>query len=118
MINTFTLLLLYQLAGEIIVRLMKLPIPGAVIGMLLLLLTLLVRKKVNDEIRHGSASLLKHLSLLFVPIGTGIVVHLDRVASEWLPIAAATIVSTFLGIAVTAWVLNTLSKTASESKPS
>ena len=75
------------------------------LGMALLFLTLLVRGKVSQELRSGTSSLLQHLSLLFVPAGVGVVVHLQRVADEWLPIVAATVISTFIGLAVTALII-------------
>jgi holin-like protein len=43
--------------------------------------------------------------LLFIPAGVGIMLHLDRVGKEWLPITLALIISTFAGMAVTAWVI-------------
>ena len=105
MINTLSLLLVYQLVGELLVRLFALTLPGPVLGMALLFLTLLVRGKVSQELRAGTSSLLQHLSLLFVPAGVGVVVHLQRVADEWLPIVAATVISTFIGLAVTALII-------------
>ena len=108
MINTLTLLLLYQLVGELLVRVLDLPIPGPVIGMLLLFLTLLARGRAEDELRSGSGALLQHLSLLFVPAGAGIMLHLQRVGNEWLPITLALVISTFAGLAVTALVLKAM----------
>jgi len=105
MINTLTLLLIYQLVGELLARAFKLPIPGPVIGMALLFLTLLAHGRVSQELRAGTSSLLQHLSLLFVPAGAGVMLHLHRVADEWLPITLALVISTFAGMAVTALVL-------------
>lgn len=117
MINTITLLLLYQLVGELLVRWLGLPIPGPVIGMALLFLTLLVRGRVSDEMRTGASALLQHLSLLFVPAGAGVMLHFQRVADEWLPITLALVISTFAGMAVTALVLRALTgKAAVEHK--
>ena len=118
MIYTFTLLLIFQLVGELLVRALALPIPGPVIGMALLFLTLLARGQVGDELRSGTGSLLQHLSLLFVPAGAGVMLHLQRVADEWLPITVALVVSTFAGMAVTALVLRTMTgRHAGEGKP-
>ena len=108
MINTLTLLLLYQLAGELLVRVFRLPIPVPVVGMALLFLTVLVRGRVSDEVKTSSAALLQHQSLLFVPAGAGVMLHLHRVADEWLPITLALVISTFAGMAVTALVLKAM----------
>lgn len=105
MLNTVTLLIAYQLVGEVLSYALALPVPGPVIGMALLFLTLLACGKVSPEIRNGSANLLQHLSLLFVPAGAGVMIHLHRVADEWLPILLALVLSTLAGLAVTGLVL-------------
>ncbi|MBE0623113.1 MAG: CidA/LrgA family protein [Burkholderiales bacterium] len=108
MLGAITLLLVYQLVGEVIALVFKLPVPGPVIGMLLLFLTLLARGSIGEGLRNTANGLLSHLSLLFVPAGTGVMVHLARVADEWVPIVAALIGSTVLTIAVTALVMRAL----------
>ena len=109
MLNTLTLLLLYQLGGELVARFFGLPIPGPVIGMTLLLATLLARGQVSHDTRTNVGAFLQHMSLFFVPAGVGVMVHLHRVAAEWLPIVVSLVVSTFAGIAVTAWVIRAMS---------
>ncbi|MCB1907089.1 MAG: CidA/LrgA family protein [Rhodocyclaceae bacterium] len=106
MLKALTLLLLFQLAGEILSRLLALPVPGPVIGMALLFLLLLTRGGPGGELRETSNTLLSHLSLLFVPAGTGVLLHFQRVADEWLALSVALVASTLIGIAVTALVLN------------
>ena len=108
MVATFSLLLLYQLAGELLVHAFGWPFPGPVIGMSLFFLTLLARGTVSHELRNGTNALLQHLSLLFVPAGAGVMVHLHRIADEWLPIAVALVASTLIGLAVTALVIRAL----------
>ena len=110
MIAALTLLLVFQLAGEVIARALALPIPGPVIGMALLFLALLIRGGPGEGLRQTSGQLLQHLSLLFVPAGTGIVLYGDRIAAEWLPLLVSLFVSTFLAIAVTALVLKALTR--------
>lgn len=108
MLAMITLLLVYQLLGEIVVAALRLPIPGPVIGMALLFVTLAVRGQVNDDLRETASGLLRHLSLLFVPAGVGVMAHLGRLQHEWLPIAVSLVVSTLFTIAVTALVLRAL----------
>lgn len=101
----FTLLLVCQLAGELLVRLLDLPLPGPVLGMLFLFVGLLLRGEVPDELAKTSQFLLSHLSLLFVPAGTGIMLHVARIQAEWLPLLVALLASTFLTMLVTALVM-------------
>lgn len=110
MIESLTLLLVCQLIGEAIVRLADLPVPGPVIGMVLLFAYLAARKAVPENLGKTAGGLLDHLSLLFVPAGVGVILHLDLVAAEWPAIAAALIVSTLATIAVTALLMRKLAK--------
>ncbi len=96
-----TALLIFQLLGEVSVRLLDLPIPGPVAGLLYLLVLLLVMGKLKrpapESLEQSSLTLLNHLSLLFVPAGVGVMVHFQRLQEEWLPITVAL----FLGVLIT-----------------
>lgn len=100
-----TILLAYQLVGEITSRLLQLPIPGPVIGMVLLLITLLVRKTLEKTLETASGALLSHLSLLFVPAGVGVVTNLELIGKQWLPITVALVLSTLITLAATALIM-------------
>ncbi|MBK7764625.1 MAG: CidA/LrgA family protein [Sulfuritalea sp.] len=108
MIGAITLLLVFQLAGEVIARGFGLPIPGPVIGMALLFLGLAIRGGPSTDLRNTAQGLLQHLSLLFVPAGTGVMLHFQRMSDEWLPLLASLLVSTAVTIGVTAVVLRAL----------
>ncbi len=101
-IGGFCLLLVYQLAGELVSTWFALAIPGPVIGMLLLLATLLTLGRAPDDVDAAAGALLTHLSLLFVPAGVGVMVHFALIGDEWLPIVAALVVSTALGLVLAA----------------
>lgn len=115
MLGAITVLLVYQLAGEVIVQFAGWPIPGPVIGLLLLFLSLWVRGGLAAPLRDTANGVLQHLSLLFVPAGVGVMVHLARISGEWLPILAAVLVSTAMAIAVTALVMRALMRGRSEA---
>ena len=118
MLAALTQLLLFQLAGEVIARGFALPIPGPVIGMGLFFLFLALRKGPDEEMQKTAQGLLQHLSLLFVPAGTGVMVHLHRLQDEWLPILVSLLVSTVATLAVTALVMKAFSRrTAAQGKP-
>ncbi|MFO7484336.1 CidA/LrgA family protein [Oceanibaculum nanhaiense] len=105
MLNAITLLLLFQLIGETIARLGGLPLPGPVIGMALLFLTLTLRGNLPDSLRVTAGGLLQHLSLLFVPAGVGVVLYLSLIADQWAAISVSLLVSTVVTIAVSALVM-------------
>ena len=109
-LNGMTLLLVYQLVGEVSTRLLHLPVPGPVLGMMLLFITLLLRKRVEPVVEPAASALLSHLSLLFVPAGVGVMVHAGHMGEAWLPIIAALVVGTLITLAVTALVMQAMQR--------
>jgi holin-like protein len=110
MIASLSLILLCQLAGEVMVRGLVLPMPGPVIGLVLLLLLLLARDRVavlrrgplqGDGVESASRGLIANLSLLFVPAGVGVVQKLDLVAQHGFAIAAVLAISVVVTLLVT-----------------
>ncbi len=105
MLENFTLILFCQLLGELVVTALALPLPGPVVGMLLLFCLLVIRGFVPDELGKVSDALLSSLSLLFVPAGVGVMLHFELLGAELIPLSVALVVSTLLTIAVTALVM-------------
>lgn len=110
MLAALTVLLVYQLIGEVLVQLLALPVPGPVVGMLLLFISLLVRGAAPEWLRTSANALLAHLSLLFVPAGVGVMLHFERLGAEWLPIVVALVASTVLTIGIAALVMRALQR--------
>ncbi len=109
-LNGLTLLLIYQLSGEVIIRGFKLPIPGPVLGMALLFISLVLYKRIPEALDITSNALLSHLSLLFIPAGVGLMLYFDAIAKEWLPIIVTLIFSTLISMAVIALSMQFLMK--------
>ena len=110
MIKTFATLLIFQTLGESLSFALSLPVPGPVIGMLMLFCYLVARPRVVETLAPTTLEFLRHLSLLFIPAGVGIMVHAQRVAAEWLPLLAALVISAAVSLIVTAYVLKWLQK--------
>ena len=108
MLQTFAILLVFQSVGEVISYALRLPVPGPVLGMILLFGWLIFDDRLLPIIQGTTSELLKHLSLLFVPAGVGIMVHANRIEGEWMPILVALVISTWLAIATTAVVTRML----------
>ena len=102
-------LLVLQLVGEVLARAFSLPLPGPVIGMLLLMPTLGWRP-LREPVTEVARFLLAHLSLLFVPVGVGVITQLDVLAHYGLRLAVVLVLSTWIGMAVSALVLRRLMK--------
>lgn len=105
MIGALALLLVCQLLGEGLARVLALPVPGPVIGLLLLLAWLFARGGVPEDLERVTATLLGNLSLLFVPAGVGVLAHWPAIRDIWPALALALLGSTLLALAVTAWTL-------------
>jgi holin-like protein len=110
MIASLSLILLCQLAGEVIVRGLGLPVPGPVVGLMFLLILLLARDRFavlargplrEDGVENASRGLLAHLSLLFVPAGVGVVQKLDLIAAHGLAFVGVLAVSVLVTLLVT-----------------
>lgn len=108
-LNGITVLLIYQLIGEVIVRWLKLSVPGPVLGMALLFISLLY-KRVPLALETASSALLSHLSLLFIPAGVGLILYFDALSKEWLPILVTLVASTLISMALIALSMQQLMK--------
>ena len=98
-------LLALQSLGELLSRGLSLPFPGPVIGMLLLLVALRL-PVVREPVAACANFLLSHLSLLFVPVGVGVMTHLGLIGQYGVRMLVVVVLSTWLGLAVTALVLH------------
>jgi holin-like protein len=108
----FAVLLSAQAAGEVLSLWLKSDwgwtLPGPVLGMLLLCGILqipLFEHWLSKSLGEASNILLAHLSLLFVPVGVGVVVHLGLLSAYGLKLIVVLVLSTWIGLAVTALVL-------------
>ena len=84
------------------------PIPGSVVGMLLLLISLMTFKTQPKSIQLSAEFLLRHMALLFVPAGVGMMLLLDLIADEWLAMSVSLFLSTFISMIFTAWLMQFL----------
>ena len=110
MIASFGLILLCQLIGEVFVRALHLPMPGPVIGLVLLLLLLFARDRFAvlargplraEGVEQVSRGLLANLSLLFIPAGVGVVQKLDVLAEHGIAIIVILAVSVLVTMLAT-----------------
>ena len=100
MITGFSIIFLCLLLGEGAARLLRLPVPGNVIGMVLLTTALMLGIVRLDQVKAAAEGLLKHLSLLFIPTGVGLLLYGDLLKTAWLPISLSLVVSTIIVLAV------------------
>jgi holin-like protein len=87
--------------GEVLTRLDLLPVPGPVIGLVLLYLDLLWHQNLPDDLGRLADRMLALFGLLFVPAGVGVVAHADVLRAEFLPIVAAIVGGTTVTLLAT-----------------
>ncbi|MEK9804461.1 MAG: CidA/LrgA family protein [Curvibacter sp.] len=109
----FAWLLVLQSAGELMAHALHLPFPGPVVG-LVLLLGALNFERVRAPVAACADFLLAHLSLLFVPVGVGVMTHLGLLGEYGGRLLAVIVLSTWAGLAVTVLVLRALLKAPRE----
>ena len=107
-------LLLLQSAGELLSRGLHLPFPGPVVGMMLLLFALRW-PLVSEPVSVCANFMLSHLSLLFVPVGVGVMTHISLVSQYGVRMLAVVVVSTLTGLTVTVLCLHWLRSDADAS---
>lgn len=112
----FAILLTLQSLGEALSRLLHLPYPGPVVGMVLLL-ALLRWPPVRQSVAAAAGFLLQHLSLLFVPVAVGVIAQTPLLLSYGPRLLLALVVSTWVGLAVTAWTLQWLLRRTPDQPP-
>lgn len=124
MLRSFFIILLYQLVGETIQKFFNIIIPGPVIGLVLLLITFIFIKKFKDKkvlqikkdvIKTGNI-IVSHLSLLFIPIGVGVVMHISYLGENLFQVFAVIVIGTLLTVAFTAKIMELLNKITLKKK--
>ena len=109
-----SILLVFGLAGNRLIALYSIPLPGAVVGLVLLAGALAIARRVSapgtawlpENVAPASRALLNHLGLLFVPAGCAVLTEGDVLRRNWIPIVTALVVSTTLGLAVCGWIMH------------
>jgi holin-like protein len=118
MLQGIFIIFFFQLVGEGIQQLFALLVPGPVIGLILLLFALIFTKglaspttvNLSNSVSHSANSILNYLSLLFVPIGVGVIMHLQFLEENILSVVIVTLIGTVLSLGVSAILFEHLSK--------
>ncbi|MDC1256408.1 CidA/LrgA family protein [Pelagibacteraceae bacterium] len=116
MLKSIFIIFLFQLIGESAQKYFELTVPGPVIGLILLLMSIILLKnnknffvnKVKNEISSTAIHISNYLSLLFVPIGVGVVMHLSYLEKNYIEVLGVIFFSTILTIGFTALVMEAI----------
>ena len=111
MLKSVFIILLYQLIGELFQKFFGLSIPGPVIGLVLLLLTLLLIQKrqkvvpIKEDLFNSAEILLNYLPLLFISVGVGVVMHLSLLEDNLASVVFVIILGTLSTLALTGYIM-------------
>jgi holin-like protein len=110
LVFAFFVLVACDLAGKLIAHELRLPVPGTVIGILILLTGFLALRRVPMPMKRVADFLLAHLNLFYVPAGVGVMAYMTLLADDLWPIIVALFASTFLGMIAAAFVFQWAAK--------
>ena len=118
MLRAIFVIFFFQLLGEALKQFFEMRIPGPVIGLILLLITLIFLKRyktrainnLKSDVLNTSNYILSYLSLLFVPIGVGVVMHLSYLENNLFKVLIIVFISTILTIGITAFLMEKINK--------
>ena len=116
MLRGFFVILLFQLFGEVIQKFFALVIPGPVIGLIFLLFTLIYLRRVKmkkilnvkKDVMSTATAITSYLSLLFVPIGVGVVMHISYLEKNLYQVFGVVVIGTMLTVGITAKLMEYL----------
>ena len=115
MLAALTLLFFCQLVGEVVVHLLGVPFPGPVLGMALLFGGLLAFGRSGEALDAVADTILRNLSLLFVPAAVGVMQQAGLIAANWLAISAALVISTIATLVVTVYTFRAVARLVARS---
>jgi holin-like protein len=101
MLRGFLVLVLFFILGESVRVLLALPVSGGVLGMVVITFTLMLKGSVSDDLARASQRLISVLVLLIMPGVVGVFFTADQFSGQWLAVAAALLVGTFLSVLTT-----------------
>ena len=98
----FAVLTLFSLAGDLASRALHLPVPGTVVGMLLMLLALGPARAVPQGLQRAAELLVSHLNLFYVPAAVAVTAYASSLWRDRWAIAVALVVGTWAALAAAA----------------
>lgn len=104
------------LMGELLSGLLNLPIPGNILGMLILLLLLCTKVIKLEQIETVSTFLLDHLAFFFIPAGVGLMTSVGVIKDTWIKLIIVCILTTSIVIASTGLIVQFISRKVDNTK--
>lgn len=110
MVRSLCVIFGFLALGDLVSFIFALPIPGNVIGMMLLTFSLCRGWVDVKSVKPASDLLVQNMAFFFVPPGVGLLLYLDLLAREWLPLVVAYVVSTVVVLVAVGWVMQRMER--------
>lgn len=110
LLRELLIILVFYFAGQILTKLLNLPIPGNIVGMILLLFLLCTNVVKLEMVDTVANFLLDHLAFFFIPAGVGLLTSLVVIKNSFIRLLIVCFISTIITIAVTALVVDFMTK--------
>lgn len=107
-LRQFMIILIMYFLGITLQTLLNLPIPGSVIGLIILFLALQTKLIRVDMLEEVSEFLLSHMAFLFLPAGVGLITALHVLSGKWIQFIIIILITTAIVFIVTAYVVKLL----------
>ena len=106
LVKQFMTLFLILFLGNLVAHVLKIPIPGSILGMLLLTIALITKIVKVEDVEDASKLLLDHLPIFILPSSVGIILYFDLIKTQLVGILVPTILSIIIGLYVTGKVVD------------
>lgn len=101
MLLQFFIIFIFLYIGEGISKLLSLPVPGTILGMLFLFISLQVKLLKLEHIEKGGSILIKNMAIFFIPPGVSLIKSLHLLEGNWIKIIFIMVTTTIISIGVT-----------------
>jgi holin-like protein len=110
LLRELLIILVIYFAGEVLVELTNITVPGSIIGMILLLILLCTKVVKLDMVDTVAKFFLEHLAFFFIPAGVGLLTSLSVIKDSWIRLVIVCILTTIITIGATALVVDFMTK--------
>lgn len=109
-IGQLAIILAVYLAGLLLEHIFSLPLPGSIIGLLLMLLLLHLKVIKVEKIKQVSDFFLNNMMFFFIPATVGIMASYQILEGFLLKVIVLVMISVFITISITALVVQFIAK--------
>lgn len=109
-IKQLLIILLISAAGEGLHKVVPLPIPASIYGLVILFLALTFHIVKIDQVKETAEFFIEIMPVMFIPAGVGLMTAWDELQSVWLQVLVIVSVTTVIVMVVTGWITQAVAR--------